>query len=257
MNTISKNCQSFVFDETRTLTFWTKDTQISNEIKCIVGTIGENKEVTFNSNTPVIALTSAINNGSFLLDKNKKFIFKKISNDQFIIATWVSNSIYYRKGTLNGSTLTFDNQAVIDRESEGVYGQTINVVVKDSKAYIFYISNYLYMFDTQTESETQLSASPVSYINLDVSLFGNKIVFVTYEIISQYKLYPVILLGTYANNTFTIDSQTSMPHIVINAVITTIQNQAVTLPITNIFFTEENKFFLVSALKENVNVVPA
>jgi hypothetical protein len=123
MSGIKGNSRSFIFDETRTITFWSKDSQSGtvNQAACIVGSINSNNEV--NSFSQELIALESDSTDSFLLCNNKEFIFEKISNNSFIITTYVktpeSNNtadIYYRVGTLNGLNITFDEQVIIYNE---------------------------------------------------------------------------------------------------------------------------------------------
>ncbi len=124
MSGIKENSRSFIFDETRTITFWSKDSQSGtvNQAACIVGSINSNNEV--NSFSQELIALESDSTDSFLLCNNKEFIFEKISNNSFIITTYVKTptvegsqaDIYYRVGTLNGLNITFDEQVIIYNE---------------------------------------------------------------------------------------------------------------------------------------------
>jgi len=255
MGSIKGSSRSFIFDKTRTITFWAKDNQeeTNNEVGCIVGSINSNREVDSFSQE-LIALSST-SYTSFLLKNNKEFIFEKISNNSFIIVTYekvpesAGSKIYYRVGTLNGLLLSFDNQVVIETE---VYGETIRPVVIDGNVFIFYTDgSVLYSYNIQTESETEYSDVSLGNIKLDVSILGNTIILVGYSG-SNFIASPIMAVGTYENGEFAIvqngltNNTGLLNNIRINYGIKNIDGVEYKKVLSSVFFTEPGKFFLVA-----------
>lgn len=254
MSSIKGNSRSFIFDKTRTITFWAKDNQgeTNNEVGCIVGSINSNREVDSFSEE-LIALSST-SYTSFLLTNNKEFIFEKISNNSFIIVTYekfpgsAGSKIYYRVGTLNGLLLSFDNQVVIETE---VYGETIRPVVIDGNVFIFYTDgSVLYSYNIQTESETEYDVS-LGNIKLDVSILGSTIILVGYSG-SNSIVSPRMAVGTYENGEFAIvqndltNNTGLLNTIKIAHEFKNIEGVEYKKVLSSVFFTEPGKFFLVA-----------
>ena len=130
------------------------------------------------------------------------------------------------------------------------YGETIRPVVINGSVFIFYTDyeGVLNSYDIQSSNNTKYTGVELGTVKLDVSILGSTIILVGYRNYSGNTKYPIMVVGSYENGTFTIspDNITEISSIQIECASRANDSNSIPVVLSSVFFTEPDKFFLAA-----------